>query len=61
MTMDTEKHEGIARRAYAFWLAEGQPDGRQEEHWQRAEREIEAAESANSTVKRTRRRKKRKT
>jgi len=24
--MDTEKHEGIARRAYAFWLAEGQPD-----------------------------------
>ena len=59
--MDTEKHEGIARRAYGFWLAEGQPDGRQEEHWQRAVREIEAAESANSAVKRTRRRKKRKT
>src|ERR1700730_6491303 len=53
--------EGIARRAYAFWLAEGQPDGRQEEHWQRAAREIEAAESANGAVKRTKRRKKRKT
>jgi Protein of unknown function (DUF2934) len=59
--MNTEKHKDIARRAYAFWLAEGQPDGRQEEHWQRAVREIEAAESANSAEKRTTRRKKRKT
>jgi hypothetical protein len=41
MTMDTEKHKDIARRAYAFWLAEGQPDGRREERWQRAVREIE--------------------
>ncbi len=61
MPMDTEKYKDIARRAYAFWQAEGQPDGRHEEHWQRAVGEIDAAESANSTVKRTTRPKKRKT
>ena len=60
LAMDTGKHEHIARRAYAFWQAEGQPDGRHEEHWQHAVREIEAAESANSAVKRTTRRKQRK-
>ena len=57
--MDMGKHEHIARRAYALWQAEGQPDGRHEEHWQHAVREIEAAQSANSAVKRTRRRKNR--
>ncbi len=46
--MDTGKYEHIARRAYALWQAEGEPDGRHEEHWQHAVREIEAAESANS-------------
>ena len=58
--MDGEKHEQIAKRAYALWQAEGQPDGRHEEHWQHAVLEIEAAESANSAVKRTTRQKKRK-
>ena len=58
--MDTGKYEHIARRAYALWQAEGEPDGRHEEHWQHAVREIEAAESANSAVKRTTRRKQRK-
>ena len=33
--MDQEKHEQIAARAYALWQAEGQPDGRHEEHWYR--------------------------
>src|SRR5207237_7737771 len=58
--MGTGKYEHIARRAYALWQAEGEPDGRHEEHWQHAVREIEAAESANGAVKRTTRRKKRK-
>jgi hypothetical protein len=32
MAMNGEKHEQIAKRAYALWQAEGQPDGRHEEH-----------------------------
>ena len=62
--MNGEKHEQIATRAYAVWQAEGQPDGRHEEHWYRAAREIAAADSANSAnrvAKRMTRRKRRKT
>ena len=55
--MDAEKHEQIAKRAYALWQAEGQPDGRHEEHWYCAAREIEAADSTSSAVKRRRGRK----
>ena len=29
----------IRERAYAIWLAEGQPDGREMEHWLRARQE----------------------
>ena len=62
--MNREKHEQIATRAYALWQAEGQPDGRHEEHWYRAAREIAAVDSANSAnrvAKRMTRRKRRKT
>lgn len=38
--MDTAKHEDIATRAYAIWEQEGRPDGRNIEHWHRAEREL---------------------
>jgi len=61
LAMDAEKHEQIAKRAYALWQAEGQPDGRHEEHWYYAAREIAAADSTNSAAKRSTRRKKRKT
>jgi len=61
LTMDREIHEQIAERAYALWQAEGQPDGRHEEHWYRAAREIAAADSTNAAMKRTTRRKSRKT
>jgi len=60
LTMDREIREQIAQRAYALWQAEGQPDGRHEEHWYRAAREIAAAESTNAAMKRTTRRKRRK-
>jgi Protein of unknown function (DUF2934) len=56
--MDVEKHARIERRAYALWQAEGQPDGRHEEHWQRAMRELEAEENGNAAAKRTPRRRK---
>ncbi len=26
----------VAAKAYEFWLAEGRPEGRQDEHWYRA-------------------------
>ena len=50
--MDQEKHEQIAARAYALWQAEGQPDGRHEEHWYRAAREIAAVNGKNGAMKR---------
>jgi hypothetical protein len=46
--MDAGKNERVERRAYALWKAEGQPEGRHEEHWHRAMREIEAEETASA-------------
>ena len=37
-----QKQEHIRARSHAIWEREGRPDGRAEEHWLRAEREIEA-------------------
>jgi Protein of unknown function (DUF2934) len=42
--MDSETQKRIEQRAYLFWVAEGQPHGRHEEHWRRAARQIEAEE-----------------
>lgn len=41
-----EQIERIRRRAYEIWVSEGHPDGKDMEHWIRAEAEI--AGSANS-------------
>jgi hypothetical protein len=30
----------IRERAFEIWIEEGQPDGRDREHWERAEKEI---------------------
>jgi len=45
---DTEqKREQLMReRAYVLWDAEGRPDGKAEEHWERARQKAEAAENA---------------
>jgi hypothetical protein len=42
--MEADRQDRIRRRAYQIWEEEGWPEGRQVEHWTRAERE--AAESA---------------
>lgn len=42
--MDIE--ERIRQRAYEIWLAEGQPEGRADENWDIARREIEAEDAA---------------
>src|SRR5215207_9818033 len=39
----SDKEQRIRVRAYAIWEGEGRHDGRAEEHWRRAEREIEHA------------------
>ena len=38
--MQSDRKERISERAYQIWDAEGRVDGRHDEHWQRAEREI---------------------
>jgi hypothetical protein len=42
--VEADRQDRIRRRAYQIWEEEGWPEGRQVEHWTRAERE--AAESA---------------
>jgi Protein of unknown function (DUF2934) len=49
--MDLEKRKRIEQRAYLFWEAEGQPDGRHEEHWHRAARQIEVEEDVHIAEK----------
>lgn len=36
----------IRLRAYSIWIEEGQPEGREREHWKRARREMERKNSA---------------
>ena len=35
----------IAKRAYSIWEAEGRPDGRDIDHWLRAEAEIDGRDA----------------
>ena len=38
--MAEDRNARIGERAYHIWLEEGQPHGRHDEHWHRAEREL---------------------
>jgi len=49
--VNTEKHKRIEQRAYLFWETEGQPHGRDEEHWHRAARQIEAEQEVHIAEK----------
>ncbi|WP_025291649.1 DUF2934 domain-containing protein [Sphingomonas sanxanigenens] len=40
--MSDDRERRVRDRAYALWEREGRPAGRQDEHWFRASREIEA-------------------
>ena len=40
----------IQRRAHEIWEREGRPEGRHEEHWAQARREIEAEEEGGSSA-----------
>lgn len=37
---EAAEEEAIRRRAYRIWEEEGRPQGREREHWERAEREV---------------------
>jgi hypothetical protein len=37
------KRNKVAARARQIWMEEGEPDGKAEEHWNRAERELAAS------------------
>jgi len=47
--MTTYSRDAIAKRAYELWEKEGRPEGRQTEHWIRAEQEI--ARTAPSAIR----------
>ncbi len=44
--MDPDREARIRQRAYEIWQSEGRPEGRDVEHWQRAEAEIMAEAGA---------------
>jgi Protein of unknown function (DUF2934) len=50
--MNSERSRRVEERAYALWQAEGQPHGRHEEHWHRAEQQIRTEETVGAAVKR---------
>lgn len=45
MASNGEKEQRIRERAYQIWLDQGQPEGREKEHWHQAETQIAAKES----------------
>lgn len=49
--MNIDSNELIKQRAYAIWEREGRPDGRHDDHWERASQEMHGLEDAPKTVK----------
>jgi hypothetical protein len=45
MASNGEKEQRIRERAYQIWLDEGQPEGRDQEHWHQAETQLAPEES----------------
>jgi hypothetical protein len=44
--MESDRQDRIRDRAYHIWVGENRPDGRHDEHWRRAEREIAVEETS---------------
>lgn len=40
MADESEQEQRIRERAFQLWIDEGQPEGRDKEHWERAEKEL---------------------
>ena len=41
--LEKELDERVRKRAYEIWLEEGQPEGREVDHWSRAKEELTPA------------------
>jgi hypothetical protein len=52
MQSQSDRDARIRDRAYQIWLSEGRPHGRDEAHWQQAERDIETEEAASAGAER---------
>ena len=44
-----DRYERIRQRAYELWEHEGRPQGRDREHWEQAEREVDAGAEGSSS------------
>lgn len=44
--MANAQEKKIRERAHAIWLEEGSPSGREQDHWEQAEREVAAQSDA---------------
>lgn len=47
--MHTPQESDIRDRAYALWVEAGSPEGRDDEFWQRAERELSEESNLDSS------------
>jgi hypothetical protein len=47
--MTPQNDDDIAKRAYAIWQREGQPDGRDAEHWRMAQQELASEGTGGSS------------
>ena len=50
---DMDKEQRVRMRAHEIWERHGRPDGRHDEHWQQAEREIEMEDEDASGLRET--------
>lgn len=44
--MSDERDAQIRDRAYRIWQSEGEPEGRDQDHWSQAERELDDEDAA---------------
>ena len=44
--MQQDRESQVRQRAHAIWLEEGMPEGQSEQHWNRAQSEIDADDTA---------------
>ena len=49
--MDGDLEHRIRERAYELWEAEGQPEGREDQHWQQAHADIIEAQDKAAVMK----------
>lgn len=52
--MQVSEHEWISKRAYTLWEKEGQPHGRDADHWEQAKGEYALLKTSEATKPATR-------